>query len=98
MYLGERDRTAADTRGAAVRIHVPSLGMVMFRRLLHRKSMWVSLGVIAVLSAVIVKAEQGSEMQIRAAVCDVSGEYTDLLTVWCGLCGMRATRQCREQC
>lgn len=85
MHLGERDRTAADTRGAAVRIHVPSLGMVMFRRLLHRKSMWVSLGVIAVLSAVIVEAEQGSEMQIRAAVCDVSGEYADLLEAYDGL-------------
>ncbi|MDE6054509.1 MAG: hypothetical protein K2G55_12260, partial [Lachnospiraceae bacterium] len=72
-------------RQTAANVRVPSLGMVMLRRLLHRKSMWISLGLIVVLSAVVRKVEQGSETQIRAAVYDVSGDYVELLRAYDGL-------------
>ncbi len=85
MHAGERDRAAAVTAGKAAGIRVPSLAMVMLRRLLHRKSMWISLGMIAILSAVITQVERRSEMQIRAAVCDESGDYAELLEAYDGL-------------
>lgn len=85
MRAGERNRSAAGKEETAAGIRVPSLGMVMLRRLLHRKSIWISLGVIAVLSAAIMQIEQGSETQIRAAVCDESGDYVALLEANDGL-------------
>lgn len=84
MYVGEWNKSAADTKTVA-KIRVPSLVMVLFRRLLHRKSMWISLGMIVVLSAVIMKVEQSSQTQIRVAVCDQSGDYADLLKAYDGL-------------
>lgn len=91
MRRGERNRSTADVRAAAG-IRVPSLGMVLLRRLLHRKSMWFSLGFVAVLSAVIMQIEQRSDIQIRAAVYDASGDYGELLRAYEGvvqfeLCG-----------
>ncbi len=85
MHIGERNRSVADMGQITADVRVPSLGMVMLRRLLHRKSMWISLGVIVVLSAVVRKVEQGSETQIRAAVYDVSGDYAELLRAYDGL-------------
>lgn len=85
MRTGGRDRPDAGAGRASARIRVPSLGMVVFRRLLYRKSMWISLGMTAVLSAVITEIEQGSETQIRAAVYDASGDYAKLLAAYDGL-------------
>lgn len=85
MHIGERSRSAADTGETDTKIHVPSLAMVMLRRLLHRKSMWLSLGIIVVLSAVIREIEQSSETQIRAAVCDESGDFAEQLKAYDGL-------------
>ncbi|MDE6984895.1 MAG: ABC transporter permease, partial [Lachnospiraceae bacterium] len=93
MRLGERNRSAADRLQASARTYrIPSLGMVLLRRLLRRKSMWFSLGFVAVLSAVILQMEQRSDIQIRAAVYDASGEYEALLGAYEGvvafeLCG-----------
>lgn len=84
MHIGDRDKSPADT-GTTAKFRVPSLVMVLFRRLLHRKSMWISLGAIVVLSAVIMRVEQDSETQIKAAVCDLSGNYTELLKAYDGL-------------
>lgn len=69
----------------ASKVRVPSLAMVLLRRLLHRKSVWISLGVIVVLSAVIMEVEQSSQTQIKAAVCDESGDYVELLETYDGL-------------
>lgn len=85
MHIGERNRSAADAGVTKVGIRVPSLGMVLLRRLLHRKSMWISLGFIVVLSAVVREIEQNSETQIKAAVYDESGEYVELLEAYDGV-------------
>lgn len=85
MHMGDRSRSAAEIKRVSSRIHVPSLGMVMFRRLLHRKSVWFSLIFAAVLSAVITETEKSSETQIKAAVYDESGNYIELLKAYDGL-------------
>ncbi len=85
MRIGERNKSVAGAGRTASQIRVPTLGMVMFRRLLHRKSMWISMGFLAVLSAVIIHVEQGSITQIKAAVYDASGEYMDVLGAYDGL-------------
>lgn len=69
----------------AGKISVPSLGMVLFRRFLHRKSIWLSLLCILVLSMSITKVEQNAQTQIRAAVYDASGAFTELLCAYNGL-------------
>lgn len=66
-------------------VHVPSVLMVMFRRLMHKKSIWVCMGLVAVLSVAIVNMEKRSETQITAAVYDESGVYAPLLTEYEGL-------------
>lgn len=85
MYADVRRKTSVLNRREPAQIHVPSLGMVLLRRLLHRKSMWISLAALAVLSAVIIHVEQHSETQIRAAVCDESGTFWTLLDSYDGL-------------
>ncbi len=47
--------------------------------------MWISLGLIVVLSAVVREIEQNSETQIKAAVYDESGEYVELLEAYDGV-------------
>ena len=85
MHIGARDSSTADLRQKPAKIRVPSLGMVLFRRLLHRKSMWISLAAIVVLSSLILRMEQASEVQIRVAVCDESGAFQELLAAYDGL-------------
>lgn len=67
------------------KISVPSLGMVLFRRFLHRRSIWLSLFCILVLSAAIMKMEQNAQTQIKVAVYDTSGDFTELLCAYNGL-------------
>ena len=85
MHMGARDSRTAGLRQTSEKIHVPSLGMVLFRRLLHRKSMWISLAAIVVLSVFILRMERDSEIQIRAAVCDESGAFQELIAAYDGL-------------
>ncbi len=85
IRAGERDKSAQSTGQRSSKIQVPSLGMVMFRRLAHRKSMWISLGAVVVLSAVVMRVEQGSNTQIRAAVYDASGDFAGALQACDGL-------------
>lgn len=85
MHIGERNKSAVDKGERSAEIRVPSLPMVMLRRLLHRKSMWLSLGIVVVLSAVIREVEQRSETQIRAAVFDESGDFAELMGAYDGL-------------
>ena len=85
MYTDACGRTFVLYGRKSAQIRVPSLGMVLLRRLLHRKSMWVSLAALAVLSAVIIQVEQHSETQLKAAVCDESGIFWTLLEPYDGL-------------
>lgn len=85
MKNGEKRNTCVRQKVTARNISVPSLGMVLFRRFLHRKSIWLSLLCIFVLSVSIIKVEQNSQAQIRAAVYDVSGAFTELLCAYDGL-------------
>lgn len=85
MRIGGKNQTAGNMEVIASKVRVPSLAMVLLRRLLHRKSVWISLGVIVVLSAVIMEVEQSSQTQIKAAVCDESGDYVELLETYDGL-------------
>lgn len=85
MWSGERSRTAERAGQAAAKIRVPSLAMVLLRRLLYRKSMWLSLGIVVMLSAVILEMEQDSKTQIRVAVWDMSGDYVEMLEAYDGL-------------
>lgn len=85
MWSGERSQLAWGRKRQPESFHVPPLGMVMLRRLLHRKSMWLSLGFIVMLSAVITNVERNSRTQIKAAVYDVSGTYGELLCAYDGV-------------
>lgn len=85
MHIGERNKSAVESGKRPVKFHVPSLGMVMFRRLMHKKSMWFSLGLIVVLSAVILQVEKSSETQVKVAVYDESGNYIERLKAYDGL-------------
>jgi len=86
MYIKvRRTASARHIQRETAQIRVPSLGMVLLRRLLHRKSMWIILAAAAGLSAVILHAEQHSETQIRAAFCDESGTFGALLDASGGL-------------
>lgn len=85
MYLGGGNSRTTDGGRASARIRVPSLGMVMFRRLLHKKSIWVCMGLVVVLSVVIVRTEEKSGTQVRAAVYDEAGHYRELLADYGGL-------------
>lgn len=85
MKNGEKRNTCVRQKVTARNISVPSLGMVLFRRFLHRKSIWLSLLCILMLSVSIIKVEQNSQAQIRAAVYDVSGAFTELLCAYDGL-------------
>lgn len=67
------------------KIHVPSIGMVCFRRFLHKKSIWVCMVFFAAVSVFIVQAEKKSVTQIKAAVYDESGDYEELLAEYNGL-------------
>lgn len=64
---------------------VPSVVMVLFRRMLHKKSIWLFVGIFAGLSVGIVCAEKNSVTQIEAAVYDASGNYRELLGTYEGL-------------
>lgn len=85
MWTGERSQLAWSHKEQPESFHVPSLGMVMLRRLLHRKSMWLSLGFVVMLSAVIINVEKSSRTQIKVAVCDDSGTYEELLCTYDGV-------------
>ena len=47
--------------------------------------MWISLAAIVVLSVFILRMERDSEIQIRAAVCDESGAFQELIAAYDGL-------------
>lgn len=85
MRLGDRSGEPADDTKIQAKTHVPSICAVMFKRLLHKKSMWLCMVLVAVLSVVIVKAETNSQTQIQAAVYDETGEYAALLEAHEGL-------------
>jgi hypothetical protein len=65
--------------------HIPSITMVVFRRFLHKKSIWVCLIIIAVVSVLIVRTERKSDTNITVAFYDESGEYASLLEEYEGL-------------
>lgn len=85
MQNGGKRSANVRPKVTAGKISVPSLGMVLFRRFLHRKSIWLSLLCILVLSMSITKVEQNAQTQIRAAVYDASGAFTELLCAYNGL-------------
>jgi hypothetical protein len=59
--------------------------MVVFRRFVHKKSIWVCLIIAAVASVLIVRAERSSDTSITVAFYDESGEYAGLLEEYEGL-------------
>lgn len=60
-------------------IRIPSIVMVLLRRLMHRKSIWICMGLVIVLSITIVRTERQAQTQIKAAVYDEQGYYTSVL-------------------
>ena len=87
MYAGERDMAADKIRHRhfMAGAHVPAIGMVLLRRTLHKKSIWLFVGMFIVLSAFIVRAEKNAASQIDVAVYDASGNYQELLEAYDGL-------------
>ena len=85
MHNNEKRNARARQKVTVRKFSVPSLGMVLFRRFLHRKSIWLSLLCILVLSMSIIKVEQNSQAQIRVAVYDASGAFAELLCAYDGL-------------
>lgn len=87
MYAGERDMAADKIRHRhfMAGVHVPAIGMVLLRRTLHKKSIWLFVGMFIVLSAFIVRAEKNAASQIDVAVYDASGNYQELLEAYDGL-------------
>lgn len=85
MHIGERKQPENAHKAIFFREHVPSVCMVLLKRLLHKKSIWLCMGLAAVLSMTIVGAEKNSETQIRAGIYDESGDYAALLEAYDGL-------------
>ncbi len=85
MQNDEKRSACACQKVMARKISVPSLGIVLFRRFLHRKSIWLSLLCILVLSVSITKMEQNAQTQIRAAVYDASGAFAERICAYNGL-------------
>jgi hypothetical protein len=67
------------------RYHIPSLYMIVLRRFLHKKSIWVCLAIITVASVFIVRTEKTSETNVLVAFYDESGEYVSSLEEYEGL-------------
>jgi ABC-2 type transport system permease protein len=67
------------------RYHIPSLYMIVLRRFLHKKSIWVCLAIITVASVFIVRTEKNSETNVVVAFYDESGEYVNSLDGYEGL-------------
>jgi hypothetical protein len=59
--------------------------MVVLRRFLHKKSIWVCLAIITVASIFIVRTEKTSETNVVVAFYDESGEYVNSLDEYRGL-------------
>lgn len=87
MHTGAWNGTSAKLKRHRFRAgnSVPTVAMVLLRRMLRRKSIWLFVGIFAVLSAGIVRAEKNSVTQIEAAVYDASGNYQELLGAYEGL-------------
>lgn len=79
MRLCDKSSASSCAAKAHGKMHVPSLCMVMLKRTLHKKSIWICMAAVAVLSVVIIEAEKDSETKIKAVVYDETGEYADLL-------------------
>lgn len=85
MQIGGKGQPADNIQSGIRKISVPSLGMVLFRRFLHRKSIWISLFCIWILSSVIIKVEHNAQAQIKVGVYDESGDFTNLFREYNGL-------------
>lgn len=85
IRTGERKQSELRHKKMHSHMHVPSLCMVLLRRLLHKKSIWLCMGLTVALSMVIAGAEKRSKTQIQVGVCDESGDYAALLEAYDGL-------------
>lgn len=80
MHIKERDKSSMLLLGMCAKRHIPSVFMVMLRRLFHKKSIWICMAFVVVFSAAIVSTEKKAGAQITAAVYDKEGIYHSLLT------------------
>lgn len=87
MHIGNRESAASavKTKKHPAGIHVPSASIVLLRRFLHKKSIWLCMIFFAVVSVMIIQVEKSSGTQIIAAVYDESGDYKKLLDDYDGL-------------
>jgi ABC-2 type transport system permease protein len=69
----------------AANYKIPSLPMVVLRRFLHKKSIWICLIIIAVASILIVRTEKTSDNKITVAFYDESGDFGEILGEYEGL-------------
>jgi ABC-2 type transport system permease protein len=72
-------------KSKATNYKIPSLPMVVLRRFLHKKSIWVCLIIIAVSSILIVRTEKNSDNKITVAFYDESGDFSEILEEYEGL-------------
>jgi hypothetical protein len=70
---------------ARKKYHIPTLSVVILRRFMHKKSIWICLIVITIVSILIVRTEKTSDTSISVAFYDESGEYTKILEEYEGL-------------
>lgn len=62
-----------------------SVSCILYRRLLHKKSFWLCLGLTVAVSVGLVHMEKKSDTTIYAAFYDESGIFTQILTDYKGL-------------
>jgi ABC-2 type transport system permease protein len=79
------EKNEDNIKSKATNYKIPSLPMVVFRRFLHKKSIWVCLIIIAVSSILIVRTERTSDNKITAAFYDESGDFSEILEEYEGL-------------
>ena len=80
MHVRERDKSPLLLWKVREKKHIPSVFMVMLRRLFHKKSIWICMFFVVVSSAAIVSTEKKAGAQITAAVYDEAGIYRSLLS------------------
>lgn len=89
MHLAGRGEAAAEngktTRVSFSNPFANTLAWLLFKRLLHQKSMWVCLAAVVILSAAVTGIERRTDTVIDAAVYDTAGDYTEALAAYDGL-------------
>ncbi len=83
-YLGNEDDLIPMHKVTYVSFKT-QLFFILFKRIIHQKSLWVCLGITVAVSAAVASAERASQTRIYTAVYDETGVFESELSEYDGL-------------